>query len=80
VPAQISFTHRAEQRIAEGMDQGIGIGVSQQTLAVGHLDPAKNQLSSWSQRMDVVAAAHSHISPFVNSQWSTVNDAHKHAQ
>ena len=64
VSAQISFTHRSEQRIAEGMDQGIGIGMSLQTLAVGHFNPAENQLSSGSQRMDVIAAADSHLRSF----------------
>src|SRR5215210_2099709 len=32
----------------------------QQTLTVRHLDPAEDQLPPYSQRMDVVAAAHSH--------------------
>src|SRR5436190_22012412 len=43
-----------QQRIADGMPQGIGVGMAVQTLGMGNIDAAQNELAACNQRMHVV--------------------------
>ena len=43
-----------QQRIGQGMQKGVRIGMAQQSLAVGNFDPAEDQLATLRQTMDVV--------------------------
>jgi hypothetical protein len=42
------------------MDQGVGIGMPQQSLLVVHLHPTDNQAAAFGEAVTVIPEAHSH--------------------
>ena len=58
--ADVAETCSAEQRIADGMEQDIGVGVAEQTFFMGDLDAAHHELSAFNQAVDIVTVAYSH--------------------
>ena len=61
MPPDVAQRRRAEQRIGDRMQQHIRIGVSEQTLVIGYLHTADNELAACNQLMDVVTLANSHF-------------------
>ncbi len=58
--ADVAEARRAEQRVADGMQQHIGIGVAVEPFRVLDLDAADDQLAAKHQRMHIEALADSH--------------------
>ncbi len=53
--ADIAQTCRTEQRVGNGVQQRIGIGVSEQPFFKWDFNSAKYQLSAFGQLVDIVA-------------------------
>ena len=51
----------AQNGIADGMDEHIGVAVSQQAEGVGHTDAAQPQVAVRNQLVDVVAHAYAYL-------------------
>ena len=55
--ADVRFAQRAQDGIADGVHQGIGVRMAVQALRVRDINAAQNQFASRDQRMDVIANA-----------------------
>ncbi len=58
--ADIAQAGSSQQRIADGMEQYIGIAVAQRTFVVGDFNPANHQISSFNQLMKINAVTYPH--------------------
>ena len=52
--ADVPGGNGAEQRIGDGVDEHVGIGVSVETLGMWNLDAAENERATLDQRVDIV--------------------------
>ena len=59
--ADISFSRGAQESIADGMRQDIGIGVPVETRSMRNFDPAENQLPPRFEGMNIVPYSDSHV-------------------
>jgi hypothetical protein len=50
----VAFPQRAQDGVADGVHERVGIGMPVQALAVGDFHPAQDQLASLRQRMHIV--------------------------
>ena len=57
----VAHIRRAQQRIAQRMDQHVGIRMAQQAQRMLNLDTSEPQLASLDQTMHVVAESHSYL-------------------
>jgi hypothetical protein len=55
----IAEAHSSEQGIADGMQQHIGIGVSETTFVMGYLNAAEYEVSAFHKLMKIYALPYS---------------------
>src|ERR1022692_1388616 len=55
--ANVRFAQRAEERVANGVHQRVGIRMAVETFGVWNLDAAEDEFASRDQRVNVVADA-----------------------
>ncbi len=65
--ADVAEARCPEQRVADRMQQHVGVGMSGEPPVVGDIDTADDELTTGHQRMDVEALTDSHRSAFRTS-------------
>ncbi len=63
MPADVAQAGRAEQRVGDGVQQRIGVGMAEQAARVRNLHAAQDQLAALHQRVHVVALADADVHP-----------------
>ena len=57
MPADVAERRRAKQRVNDGVQQHVGVGMAEQTERVRDLDPADDELAALGQLVRVPALA-----------------------
>jgi hypothetical protein len=60
VLADVAQPRGTQQRIADGVQQHVGIAVAEQALLVGNLHPADDELAACNELVDVESLADAH--------------------
>ncbi len=58
VIADVAQVGSTEQRVADGVDEHVGVAVSQQSFAMFDLDAAEPEVAAFDELVDIVAHAH----------------------
>ena len=61
VAANVAQPRCAQNGVGDGMQQHVGIGVAQQPLVVGDLDPTNDELAAFHQRVGIPAFTNTKI-------------------
>jgi hypothetical protein len=59
----VAQTGGAQDRIADGVDQRVGVGMPEQPLFPGNADPAENESAFLHQPVKIKTDACSHVNP-----------------
>ena len=63
MPADVAQARGAEQRVGNGVQQRIGVGMAEQPTRVRNVHAAEDQLAALHQRVYVVALADANVHP-----------------